>query len=168
MATFLISEEYIKRYSQINGSVDSKYFMPAMKKIHDIELQKLLGTKLYKKILLLVTDGTIIDAPNVHYKYLVDEHLQRIALEYFCIEFFRVMSYKVSNGSLLKPSPEESETLSLEELHEQQNASLNNAEEYVNICMKWMCANSKLIPEYRQCSSGDIHPRKEAFTLNGL
>lgn len=168
MATFLISEKFIKTNSSINGSVDSGYFLPVIRQIHQQDLLMLLGTKLTNKVLKLVADGQINDAENIYYKRLIDEHLQGILLECFCATIYKKIMMKVTNGGLLKSTGEFEETISLEELRYLEREHLRNRDQRIKWCMDWICANVKHLPEYRMCEKGDVYPQKEAFRSLGL
>ena len=65
---FLISEKTLKENSVINNNVDGMYILPAIEFAQDAGLQPLLGTVLYEKLMDLVADGSIVNAPD--YKLL--------------------------------------------------------------------------------------------------
>ena len=48
---FIISEENLRQFTDINNNVDSKLLKNAVREAQDIEIQRILGTKLYDKIL---------------------------------------------------------------------------------------------------------------------
>ena len=49
---FIISEENLRQFTDINNNVDSKLLKNAVRESQDIEIQRILGTKLYNKILV--------------------------------------------------------------------------------------------------------------------
>jgi len=56
---FIISEENLRQFTDINNNVDSKLLKNAVREAQDIEIQRILGTKLYNKILDDIKAGTL-------------------------------------------------------------------------------------------------------------
>jgi len=68
----LISEAKIREFTDMNNNVDSKLIVNAIRESQDIDLQRLLGTLLYDKILSDVQSNTLTGA----YQSLVDDYIQ--------------------------------------------------------------------------------------------
>ena len=56
---FIISEENLRQFTDINNNVDSKLLKNAVREAQDIEIQRLLGTKLYQAILDKIETNTL-------------------------------------------------------------------------------------------------------------
>lgn len=164
--TFFISETFIKRWSAVNGSVDSAFFLQALQLAHEKHMQSLLGTRLYLKMLTLVADGTITDVGNANYKLLIDKHLQMITLQWFLVEVLPWMQTKISNSTLIKPVPENHESLSPQEVSRMVNLHRNNAQQFSHTAIKWLCANASLLPEYGQWTQGEVRHITDAYKIN--
>ena len=68
MATALfISRTDLVRNSIIDGSVDTDKLLPFIKIAQQMHIQNYLGTELYNKISLLITNGTLTEADNPDY-----------------------------------------------------------------------------------------------------
>ena len=78
--TFLISEAKLREYTDIDNNIDTALIKNGIRESQDIELQRLLGTLLYDKMLTLVSGGTIGDAGNSNYKTLLDDYIQNFLL----------------------------------------------------------------------------------------
>lgn len=56
---FIISEENLRQFTDINNNVDSKLLKNAVREAQDIEIQRILGTKLYQAILDKIETNTL-------------------------------------------------------------------------------------------------------------
>ena len=73
---FIISEENLRQFTDINNNVDSKLLKNAVREAQDIEIQRLLGTKLYNAILAKIQTNTLTG----DYEYLVLQWVQNALL----------------------------------------------------------------------------------------
>ena len=71
MATLLVSQTYLREQSLISDNVDFKLLTPIIRIVQTIDIQQLLGTNLYDKIL------TDVEATSLtgNYKTLVDDYV---------------------------------------------------------------------------------------------
>ena len=96
---FIISEENLRQFTDINNNVDSKLLKNAVREAQDIEIQRLLGTKLYNKILVDIETNTL----SGDYEYLVLQWVQS-ALLYFSYYYALEDIYiRPRNNGLLSP-----------------------------------------------------------------
>ena len=70
--TLLISENKLKNFSDLNNALDPDLLKNAIREAQDIDLQRMLGFKLYNKIIDDVAAGTISGV----YKSLLDDYIQ--------------------------------------------------------------------------------------------
>ena len=70
--TLLISWTKVKQYTDINDSVDPDLIKNNIRTAQDIQLQRVIGTLLYQKLLTLVETNTMSDSENATYKTLLD------------------------------------------------------------------------------------------------
>ena len=75
--TFIISEEKLRQFTDINDNLDSKLIKNAVREAQDIYLQRLTGTSLYEYILAQIDANTLTG----EYKKLVDD-FQKFWKEY--------------------------------------------------------------------------------------
>jgi hypothetical protein len=73
---FIISEANLRQFTDINNNVDSELLKNAIREAQDIELQRVLGTKLYQKILADIATGTL----SGNYEVLVLDWVQNALL----------------------------------------------------------------------------------------
>ncbi len=98
--TFIISEEKLRFFTDINDSVDTSLIKNAVREAQDIMLQRIIGTKLYNKILSDIDAGTLSGA----YKTLVDDYIQDFLLYASYYEALEAIYIRPRNNGLLKPT----------------------------------------------------------------
>jgi len=97
---FIISEENLRQFTDINNNVDSKLLKNAVREAQDIDIQRLLGTKLYEAILLKIKTNTLTG----DYQTLVLDYVQNALLYlsyYYALEDIYI---RPRNNGLLSPT----------------------------------------------------------------
>ena len=97
---FIISEENLRQFTDINNNVDSKLLKNAVREAQDIEIQRLLGTKLYNTILGKIETNTLTG----NYETLVLDWVQNALLYaayYYSLEDIYM---RPRNNGLLSPT----------------------------------------------------------------
>jgi hypothetical protein len=98
----LIDKELIFKYTQLGGNVDVDKIYPFVKIAQDIQVQELLGTKLYRYILTQVEAGTLTG----NYQTLVSHYVQPMLIHYAMADLLLFHGYEVTNAGILRNSPE--------------------------------------------------------------
>lgn len=128
--TFLISEAKLREYTSIDNNIDTALIKNAIRESQDIELQRVLGTLLYDKIISLVNAGTIGDSVNSAYKTLLDSYVQNFLLYaayYYALDSIYLRS---RNNGLLTPSGGENSELASKQLYDMKRQSTKNKMEF--------------------------------------
>ena len=146
-----VNENYVKRYSTINGSVDATFLEPRIILAQDKWIQPILGTNLYKKLQADVAAGSIAGA----YKTLMEDYLMRATLHWSLVEILPSLLYKVNNGSLSTYSSDDSTAITRGELDRLVEEQRSNAQFYSERMKDYLCANSSSFPEYNTRSTSD-------------
>jgi len=150
-SVLFIDEDYIKRYSTINGSVDPTFLEPRLIIAQDKWIQPILGTNLYQTIkAAIVADNLTTDQ-----KTLLEDFIMRATLHWAILEILPSMLYKINNGSLSTYSSEDSSPISRSELDRLVEEQRNNAQFYSERLIDYLCANNSLFPEYNTRTSND-------------
>lgn len=152
---FLISTQDLKNYSIINDNVDDSLLHNAILESQEIELQELLGTKLYKKILQLIDNDQIVLPQNSYYKTLLDEYCTKIVLYAALHRAIPYVHYKVVNKGITTQSSEYSTTTSIQEMEFLMDKIKNDLEFFSNRMTKYLLANIRFYPEYMSATSID-------------
>ena len=98
--TFIISEEKLRFFTDLNDSVDTSLLKNAVREAQDITLQRIIGTKLYNKILSEIDAGTLTGV----YKSLVDDYIQDFLLYAAYYEALEAIYIRPRNNGLLTPT----------------------------------------------------------------
>lgn len=152
-ALFITRTDLVKN-SILDGNVDTDKFIPFIKVAQQIQIQNYLGTDLYNKI------SNDIDAHTLtgNYLTLVNDYIQPMLIWYAQSEYFIYAAYQIKNGGVYKHTPENSETVSKEEVDYLVNKARNTAEYYTKRFIDYMAFNQTLFPEYTSNSNNDIYP----------
>ena len=100
--TLLISWTKVKQYTDINDSLDADLIKNAIREAQDIELQRVIGTLLYQKLISDVQASSLTGA----YQTLVNDYIQDMLLyaSYYNIRFIYSKCYLVKNKKSFKHS----------------------------------------------------------------
>lgn len=103
-SVLLVTKDDIFKYTALKGNVDVDKITPFIKVAQDIEVQTILGTQLYQKVLTDVRESTLAG----NYETLVMQYVQPMLIHYAMADFFLFHGYEVSNAGILRNSPENS------------------------------------------------------------
>lgn len=150
----LITREQLLERTPIGGNVDTDYIIPHIVTSQDIEVQTVLGTALYDRVLADVVADTLAG----DYLYLYNKFVLPMACHYTAATFYLFHAFEVSNGGVLRHQTEVSITPDLSEVRALSEEQKNKAVHYRNRCNDYLCANSSLFPEYTNTTSGTMSP----------
>ena len=153
----IISDVYIKKYTNINGAVDPNLLYPAIYLAQDKHLAPYLGTSLYEKIKDDILNNTLAGA----YQDLVEDYARRVVLWWAMVEAAPTLTYKVDNGTMVQRTSEDSQPVGDTIFKDQLARWQQNAEHYTSLMVDWLCANSSLLPEY----SNNQWPQRPPITI---
>lgn len=98
--TFIISEAKLRQFTDINDNLDTELIKNAVREAQDIALQRIIGTKLYNKILSDIDADTLTG----DYKTLVDDYIQDFLLYAAYYEALEAIYIRPRNNGLLTPT----------------------------------------------------------------
>jgi hypothetical protein len=98
--TLILSEQKLRQFTDLNKNVDSELLNNAVREAQDIYLQRIIGTKLYQKILQDI-DGNALTGV---YKTLVDGYIQPFLLYASYWEALDAIYTRPRNNGLLQPT----------------------------------------------------------------
>jgi len=143
----LISEAKIREFTDMNNNVDSKLIVNAIRESQDIDLQRLLGTLLYDKILSDVQSNTLTGA----YQSLVDDYIQNFLLYatyYYTLE--NIYMRPRNNGLLTPTGGDNSETVDRSMYNVKRQSVQNKREFYAEKLTDYLIENQNTYPEISQ------------------
>lgn len=143
----LISEAKIRQYTDMNDNVDSKLIVNAIREAQDIELQRILGTLLYNKIIDDVQNSTLTGA----YKTLVDDYVQNFLLYAVYYNTLEAIYLRPRNNGLLIPNGGENSDSADRSMYNVKRQSVKNKSEfYAEKLSQYLIENQGTFPELGQ------------------
>jgi len=124
--TFLISEAVVREYTGVDNNVDTALLKNGIREAQDIELQRIIGTLLYDKIISLVSNGTITDSENSNYKTLVDEYIQNFLIYASYFYILDDIYLRARNNGLLTPTGGDNSEVADRSLYNMKRGSTKN------------------------------------------
>lgn len=153
--TLLISESKLKRFTDINNNLDVDLISSVIREAQIIHITRLLGTKLYDKILSDVDGGTLTG----DYKSLVDDYIQDSLIYWSYYESLETIYLRPRNAGLVKPTGGENNIDADMALYDKKRQSVKNKAEYFSErLVDFLCYNNSLFPEYGSEQNEDIYP----------
>lgn len=145
---YLISTQALKDSSIINNNVDDSLLHNAILEAQEIELQQILGTRLYKYIIAAVADDSINDVENANYKYLLDEYCTKVVVYAAMLRAIPYIHYKVMNKGIQTQNSDNSTTTTIAEMEFIMNKVKNDLEFFSTRLSTYLLANRTMFPEY--------------------
>lgn len=153
--TLLISEAKVKAFTDINNNLDPSLIKSTIREAQIIHITRLLGTKLYDKIIDDVDAGTLTG----NYKSLVDDYVQDSLLYWSYYESLESIYLRPRNNGLLQPEGGDN-ALSVDMLiYDKKRRSVKNKAEYFSErLVDYLCFNNDLFQEYGTEQNDEIFP----------
>ena len=167
----LISEDYIKTNSNLNDNFYGKNLLPAITEAQDIGLQTVVGECLYKKILNLVSGGTIKNVENVAYKDLLDEHIRPYLLYLVLSNCVLTANVKMANIGTVLTNDEHIVNLSQKDVELLRNNYEDKSDFYCKRLQNFLLNNYDAYPELEECKcncSYTIKPNLTSSESSGI
>lgn len=147
-STFFISETKLREFTDINNNVDSLFLKNAVRVAQDIEIQRILGTILYDKLISDIDGSTLSGV----YKTLVDDYVQDALLfwaYYYALEDLYIRPR--NNGVLRATGGENSESVDLNIYNVKRQSAKNKAKWYSEKLTEYLIAKgTTTFPELGQ------------------
>ena len=166
MATVLfINRTDLVRNSIIDGNVDTDKFIQFIKIAQQIDIQQIIGTKMYEGLTAAIVAGIDLQA-NARWKTILDDYIVNMLIWYAQSNYYPFSAYQLKNGGLYKHSAENSQSVDKNEVDYLVEKARTNAEWYSRRFIDYMNFNQAIYPEYTNNVNDDIYPSHEA-TFNG-
>ena len=143
-STFILSEAKFREFTDVNDSLDTALIKNAIREAQDIHLQRIIGTKLYNKIL------SDIDASSLtgDYQTLVNDYIQDFLLYAAYYETLEAIYIRPRNNGLLTPTGGENSIEVDRSLFNVKRQSVENKMEfYAEKLSQYISENENTFPE---------------------
>jgi len=142
--TLLISEQKLREFTPLNNNVDSKLLTNCVIVQQDINIQRLLGTKLYHRLL----DDVKTNNVTGNYEILLKDWVQPSLLWWSYYEILENIYSRPRNNGLLKPTGGENSVEVDYSLYSRlRDSAKNKAEYYSELLARYLVAKQQLYPE---------------------
>jgi len=153
--TLLISENKLKNFSDLNNALDPDLLKNAIREAQDINLQRMLGFKLYNKIIDDVAAGTISGV----YKSLLDNYIQDALLYWSYYEALEAIYLRPRNNGLIQPQGQDNAQGVDSRIYDKKRESVKNkAEFFSERLVGYIIDNETSFPEFGTESGMEMYP----------
>lgn len=159
-----VSPNYLKKVTQLNGSVDENYISQAVIIAQDKHLQTYLGSDLYDALKARVTAGTVTGL----YATLMDAYVRKATAWWTMVELLPTLNVKIENGGLMIYTGDNKSAISTSDLHREIERCRANAHFYTAQMYKYLCHNTAGIPEYSTNTQNRLCAQPFVYYQNGL
>ena len=146
MSALILTENYLKEYSIINGNTDMKVITPTIQLVQDIYVHPLIGTKLYNEIIGQIDNNTVTTLNQT----LLDSYIIPTMLWYLLCECTPVFKYRYMNKGVMVKNSDNSQPADLNEIQFLMDKWKNNAELYAERVTRFLRKNIADYPLYYQ------------------
>lgn len=160
----LISDNDVKEFTSLNGNVDPDFIMPQILTAQDVEMERLLGTKLINKLKTDI-DTSVLSG---FYEVLVDKYIKPCLAWYTLAYMTPFQAYQISNQGLYKHQSESSITPDKSEVDYIREKASSTAQHYADRMIRYICANSTEFPEYNELAEGGKWSDKGNQSFGGI
>jgi len=150
--TFLTIAE-VKENSPIQINIDEPIIFTSIIKAQNIELQPILGSNLFDKLLTDI-DNDSLGSP---YLELIRDYIKPVVREYTLVRALPFVYYNINRKGINTFSDEYQESVDETELNRLQNIFKSDAEFYAERLKDYLIYNSTTFPEYQNNTDEDIH-----------
>ena len=152
-----IQRKDITRFTAANGNIDTDKLLPYIDMAQDIDIQRLLGSKLYDKISADITANPQTLTGN--YLTLVNDYIKPVLIHYAMMYALPYLSVTIGNGGVYRNNPENATALTSEEIDKMVEKERDAAQYYSTRMIDFLNFNaSSMFPEYFTNSNDDISP----------
>lgn len=130
----LVSEEKLKAFTSINQNVSPADLIPYILQAQDIVLQNYIGATYYIQLKNQVVTGTV--SPDN--QFLLDNYIGSAMCNWGLFYALPFLKYKIFNKSVVSPTSESSESITLEELKFLMEQVRSAGETYIKRMIEWM------------------------------
>ena len=153
----LISEDTLKTNSVLNKNVWGDNLTSVIKVTQDVDLQSILGSCLYNKILELVENGGIRNTKYSIYKTLLDDYVINYLIYQTLVNLIPEISTKITNMGLVTSSDEYVQNVSQTERELVIGQYQKYADAYCKMLQGFLKENRKEFPELKCCDEAELN-----------
>ena len=152
ISALFVDESWIKANTPINGQVDIRTIVPFIQVAQDLNIQSILGTKLYQRLMAGIV-ATDLSANEITLLNII-----RPSLSYFTLaQAIPFIAIEIRGSGVIRALNDKIQPATMSEINIAINSAMNIAEFYAERISNWLCSNSNLYPQYNT-ETGPIRP----------
>lgn len=163
MATYLISENYIKENSPVTANLNMKDLFPHIRAAQELFLQNIMGSQFYDDILEKYENQTLTPDETV----LVSDFIKPAVLWRTIDLALPWLQLNLRAKGVLVNTDDNANPASTFDLKYLKNEASNRAEFHENLLVKYLCKNTSTFPLYNT-QDGLTKPDKGTQFRNGI
>ena len=167
MKAALISIDKLKESSVLNENIDDQILMASLITAQDINLQSILGEKLYFKIQELIINGDINNKNNIEYSKLITDYIQNYLKFNVLSESIIPLTFKFkSKGVVQNSDPQSGVTpITMKDAQILVNYYEDRSAFFAQRLIDYLTKNHKLFPEYNmsKCDPNVLGPANNVY-----
>ena len=160
---YLISESYIKKYSNLDDNVWGEYLTPAIWEAQEMGLQSIIGTSLYSDILDKVSSGD-----KTTYKELIENYIQSYLMYKVISNLVPIIGVKLANLGTVISNDEHVQNLTKAERGNLQQYYQQRADFYCRRLQEYLINNKDNYEALDECSCASIKANLRSAASTGL
>lgn len=153
----LVTKEDVVKFTSLSGNFDFDKLSPFIKVAQDIQVQELLGTNLYRKILTDVEAGTL----SGNYQILVLQYVQPMLIHYSMADLMLFHGYEINNAGILRNTPENTQLPEKAEIDSLVKRQRDIAETYRVRLFDYLSYYPQYFPEYTSNQNNGQYPSSD-------
>lgn len=159
-----INSKELKRFTQLNGNVDSDRFLDAVWDRQNRDIQSILGTDLYNKIKGHIEAGNL--SSQTAYKNLLDDYIKPVLINYAMAELVNRLHFQLSNKGIFVHTSENAIPATTDDVIKMEQRYSSIAEYYAQRLTDYLSFNSNNFPEYTSNTDTDLSPDRRGYFTN--
>ncbi len=158
--SLFITTTDIKRFTPMDGNLDSDKFIQFIDIAQEIHIQQILGTDLMEKLQSDITATTLTG----NYETLVETYIKPCLCWYSFYEYIPFAPYTAANKGVFKHTSESAINPDPDEITSLQDAAKLKANYYHTRLVDYLCLID--FDEYDTNTEGDVYPDSDITTSN--
>lgn len=159
-----VNPEYMKRLTNLDGSVDDNTLVPSIILAQDLHIQQLLGTDLFEKLRSDIGTGAL----GGDYETLMDNYVRKATCWWTMVDLLPSLYVKIENGGLVQRNAQNAAPVSADDLHREVERARNNAKFYGQRLSLYLTYNTEKYPEYHTNTEDKLSPYPQGYDQSGF
>jgi hypothetical protein len=139
-----VSQEKLINFTSVNQNVSPADIVPHILTAQDQELQFYLGSTFYFSLQDQVLNGTV----DLNNQFLLDNYISKALIQFGLMRALPSLKYKIYNKSVLSPTSETADSITLQELQFLQQECRDTGNTYMTRMVEWIQLHPGDYPVY--------------------